>query len=55
MSGGQGEAKPHAANCVELSRAKPEHFASVWLLWVWRDRGDDAEEGEAWMSHLPWK
>ena len=35
MSRGQGEAKPRAANCVELSRAEPECFASVWLFCVW--------------------
>lgn len=33
VSRGQEEAKPLVANCVELSRAKPEHFASVWLFW----------------------
>jgi len=35
MCRGQGEAKPHAANCVELSRAEHEHFTSVWLFCVW--------------------
>lgn len=35
MSRGQGEAKPRAAKCVELSRAEPERFASVWLFCIW--------------------
>lgn len=35
MPNRQAEAKSCAANHAELSRAKPEHFASVWPFCIW--------------------
>lgn len=43
-SRGQREAEPRAANCVELSRAEPEHFASVWLFCIWGSTAGEIEE-----------
>lgn len=44
VSRGQEEAKPCVENCVELSRAKTEHFASVWLVWVWGSASGNSRE-----------
>lgn len=39
-----GETEPRAVNCVELSRAEPQHFASVLLFSIWACA--DRETGE---------
>lgn len=35
ISSEQGETEPCAVKCVELSRAEPQHFASVLLFSIW--------------------
>lgn len=51
ISGARGEAELRAVNCVELSRAELQHFASVLLFSIWTYV--DRETGEMMRKEKP--